>query len=352
MQSNNAPSKIGTPFASSGGKTTIPVQSQAGIEDGRASFTDGFPPLTRTPLSAGGVPPFGTDMNGILYSITLLQQWQSAGGLFMFDQSLSTTIGGYPKGAFLLKADASGFWQNLTENNTTNPDVGGAGWSSISTGGRATILATGNFIVPAGVTTIYITACGGGGGGGAGGGGSSSQYGSGGGGGGGGQFRIMSPYTVVPGQTLSISIGAAGSGGASSSGTGSAGGAGGSTSISNLNGGSTLVLSGGSGGGAGVSTGAGFAAGGQGGAGSPGGSYGGDSNGQQPTAAGGAGASTGLGGGGGNGRASTGAGLAGYAGSGYGSGGGGGGANYSLPSGSFNGGSGGNGAPGAVFLIW
>lgn len=120
------------PFANSGAKQPIPVDSQVGIEDGRASYTDGFPPLTRTPLAAGGKPPFGTDMNGILNAITAIQQWQSAGGMFMYDADLSASIGGYPKGAFILKADASGLWQSSVENNTSNPDTGGAGWSDFS----------------------------------------------------------------------------------------------------------------------------------------------------------------------------------------------------------------------------
>lgn len=41
----------------------------------------------RTPLVAGGVPPYGQDMTGILYTITIIQQWQSAGGSFKYDAS-------------------------------------------------------------------------------------------------------------------------------------------------------------------------------------------------------------------------------------------------------------------------
>lgn len=128
MQSSSQPVKISLPFAASGAKQPIPNQSQIGIEDGRASFSDGFPPLTRTQLSAGGVPPFGTDMNGILYSVTNIQQWQSAGGLFSFDATMATAIGGYPKGCLLVSADATKYWQSTVDNNTSNPDTGGAGW--------------------------------------------------------------------------------------------------------------------------------------------------------------------------------------------------------------------------------
>lgn len=131
MQSSNQPEKISLPFATSGQKQPIPVASQIGIEDGRASYSDGFPPLTRTPLAAGGVPPFGTDMNGILNAITLIQQWQSAGGMFTFDAAFAASIGGYAKGAMLVKADGSGYWRNNVENNVSNPDTGGADWAAI-----------------------------------------------------------------------------------------------------------------------------------------------------------------------------------------------------------------------------
>ena len=54
--------------------------SQVGVNPGFASLNDGFPPLTMTPIAAGGVPPFGQDMNGILNQITEVLQWQQAGG--------------------------------------------------------------------------------------------------------------------------------------------------------------------------------------------------------------------------------------------------------------------------------
>lgn len=128
MDSTSAPTKISLPFADSGAKNTIPVASQIGITNGAASYTDGFPPLTRTPIVAGGIPPFGVDMNGILNAITDIQQWQSAGSGFKYDSAFATAIGGYPKGARLTNAAATGEWFNTVENNATNPDTGGAGW--------------------------------------------------------------------------------------------------------------------------------------------------------------------------------------------------------------------------------
>ena len=145
MQSTNIPSKIPLPFANSAGssyKNTIPVASQIGITNGKASLTDGFPPLTFQAISSGGVPPFGADFNGILNEITAIQQWQEAGGFFPYDSTFSTAIGGYPKGAILQAANFGGLWTNTVENNTTNPDAGGAGWVSLSFEGSQAITVT------------------------------------------------------------------------------------------------------------------------------------------------------------------------------------------------------------------
>lgn len=128
MQASNAPTKSAVPFANSGTKNTIPVASQIGVTPGLASFTDGFPPLTMTPLAAGGVPPYGADFNGILNFLSAGTRWTQAGGAYVYDSAFSTAIGGYPKGAMLLKADQSGYWVSTADNNTSNPDTGGGGW--------------------------------------------------------------------------------------------------------------------------------------------------------------------------------------------------------------------------------
>jgi hypothetical protein len=128
MQLSNAPTKVTVPFANSGTKNAIPTASQIGVTPGAASYTDGFPPLTFTPLASGGVPPAGADFNGILNAITASVRWGMAGGLYAYDGTFSTAVGGYPRGAIVNSADATGAWRNLTDNNTTNPDSGGTGW--------------------------------------------------------------------------------------------------------------------------------------------------------------------------------------------------------------------------------
>lgn len=141
MQASNAPTKSAVPFANSGAKNTIPVSSQIGITPGLASFTDGFPPLTMTPLAAGGVPPYGQDFNGILNFLSAGVRWAQAGGLYPYDAAFSTAIGGYPRGAVLAAATGSGRWVNTVDNNTTNPDTGGANWISLGAGIASTAQA-------------------------------------------------------------------------------------------------------------------------------------------------------------------------------------------------------------------
>lgn len=129
MLLSNQPQKISTPFANTGSKNTIPVASiPTPSTAAAASFTDGFPPVNATNIVAGGIPPVIADMNGILNTITKLQQFQSAGGMYPYDATFSAAIGGYPQGAVVLAAGGVGSWQSMVDNNTNNPDAGGAGW--------------------------------------------------------------------------------------------------------------------------------------------------------------------------------------------------------------------------------
>lgn len=166
MQLSNIPSKLVLPFANGGSKNSIPVASQIGITPGAASLTDGFPPLTMTPVAAGGVPPSGLDMNGILYEISAIIRWANAGGGYSFDATFATdtNVNGYPKGARIMRADGLGYWFNTVENNVTDPesaDAAAAGWvPDFTTGAAAVAMASANVtLTPAqyGKPLIVIT---------------------------------------------------------------------------------------------------------------------------------------------------------------------------------------------------
>ena len=137
MLSSSTPSKLPLPFAGGGSalKNTIPEASQISITAGAASLTDGFPPLTMTPIAGGGVPPFGQDMNGILYAISSIARWMNAGGSYAFDSTFANdaNVNGYPNGAVIKRSDNTGFWLSTADNNTFNPDISSSFTATIST---------------------------------------------------------------------------------------------------------------------------------------------------------------------------------------------------------------------------
>lgn len=132
MQLANAPAQLTIPFAEAGNFNVLPVPSQQSITPGAASWTDGFPPLTMTAVNAGGIPPSGKDMNGLGNGLSTVLIYLNAGGAFPYNASFSTAIGGYPNGSQVLKANGNGYWRSVVDNNTTDPDTGGAGWVSVS----------------------------------------------------------------------------------------------------------------------------------------------------------------------------------------------------------------------------
>lgn len=155
------PSKILTPWATSGLKNTIP--QTANPVTGNAGYDQGFPAINMTAKEAGGIPPFGQDFNGIFFCITQILQYMQAGGLPTYSAAMSTAIGGYPLGAMLLKANGLGLWRNVSANNTSNPDSGGSGWVSESAGNyaNATVIAatsTTLTAVQAGQAFLFSTA--------------------------------------------------------------------------------------------------------------------------------------------------------------------------------------------------
>jgi hypothetical protein len=130
----SVPPKFPIPWANSATAPyirDIPEASQIGIQNGAASLTTGFPPLNFTPIGAGGVPPFGQDMNGILKQLSQWSRWYSAGGPIVYDSAFSAAIGGYPKGSVILRTNQANWVLSTADNNTSNPDIGGANWTPL-----------------------------------------------------------------------------------------------------------------------------------------------------------------------------------------------------------------------------
>jgi hypothetical protein len=123
----SAPTKITVPWASSGTYTTIPAA--ADNVQGRAGWDLGFPPINLTAKEAGGIPPFGQDMNGLGNAVSSALRWlEGVAGAYPYDSAFATAVGGYPAGALVWRTDGSGYWRNTVTANTTDPEAFGAGW--------------------------------------------------------------------------------------------------------------------------------------------------------------------------------------------------------------------------------
>lgn len=142
MKIVNTPTSLPVPFGAAADPTTItvvPVPSQRGITPGAASYEDGFPVETFLDPGAGGVAPRGVDFNGVLNALAQSTTWLQAGGQFGYNATFQTAIAGYPQGAIIQRSDLTGAWINLVDQNTSNPDTGGAGWAPY--GGSTTPLS-------------------------------------------------------------------------------------------------------------------------------------------------------------------------------------------------------------------
>lgn len=129
MQTGDVPAKSQRVFAQDATGTYKRTVPQTTADPAAASFSLGFPPNTFTDQSAGGTPPDGRDFNGLLNYLSGWARWVSAGAPIVYDTSFQSLIGGYPLGAMVKSAANQHVWYVSTvENNTSNPDAGGANW--------------------------------------------------------------------------------------------------------------------------------------------------------------------------------------------------------------------------------
>jgi hypothetical protein len=133
MKVDDFPAKVLRPWgwrADPGYIRPIPSASQIGVLDGAASWADGWPPKTMEPIAFGGFPPHGADHNGVLNNLS----GHIRVGHFLtplpFDPAFQTEIDGYPRGSLVLSSNIPGLvWESQIDDNLTDPDAGGAGWS-------------------------------------------------------------------------------------------------------------------------------------------------------------------------------------------------------------------------------
>ncbi|MFE0408888.1 hypothetical protein ACFW0S_08960 [Citrobacter freundii] len=126
MNRTDAPAKQAKPFGINGQREPLLPTTPAG--DNTASYELGFPPITMILKSAGGLPPKGQDMNQILYELSSLCRWFSAGTLNTYDSSFASSIGGYPNGSILISDDLAKIFVSIADSNINNPNVNNTGW--------------------------------------------------------------------------------------------------------------------------------------------------------------------------------------------------------------------------------
>ncbi|EAB5928846.1 tail fiber protein [Salmonella enterica subsp. enterica serovar Newport] len=133
MKLNDKPRQLAVPFASTGDKNNIPDKAtQQTKESGNAAYDSGFPPVTMTPISAGGIPPHGKDFNGLMHDITAAIRYVQAGGLYTYNADFAGAIGGYAKDAILAGVSTTAVWLNTIDDNLTDPEgTDSEGWVNL-----------------------------------------------------------------------------------------------------------------------------------------------------------------------------------------------------------------------------
>jgi len=129
MNNSTPPVKIYTAFAQNATAGYITAVPQTTAVPGAFSWSVGSGPETFIPPGSGGTAPLGDYFNGLMFQVTDNLRWVQAGGWFKYDATFATNIGGYPNQAIILKDDASGFYVSTVDNNTSNPNTGGANWT-------------------------------------------------------------------------------------------------------------------------------------------------------------------------------------------------------------------------------
>lgn len=143
------PDLILTPFGQNANPGTIneipetlspsdPVQS--------ASWNAGFPQVTMTPLSAGGIPPRGQDVNGALRAISRHVAFLGGGGQYKWSSAYVAKNGGYAIGDVIQANDGLNSYVSLVDANTIDfnsiPASIGTSWQLYSGSGLIQVQAT------------------------------------------------------------------------------------------------------------------------------------------------------------------------------------------------------------------
>lgn len=117
------PKLIITPFAENANPATIneiPETQRPGDPAQLATWSAGFPLVTMTYPAAGGLPPFGQDMNGVLNAISSHISFTGAGGQYKWSSDYVAAKGGYAKGSVVQSDDGLMAYVSTIDNNAIN----------------------------------------------------------------------------------------------------------------------------------------------------------------------------------------------------------------------------------------
>jgi hypothetical protein len=117
------PDLILIPFGKNATAGTIePIPETAGPGDGpqKATWNYGFPQVTMTPLAAGGIPPQGQDVNGVLNAISEHTVFVGGGGQYKWSTEYVAETGGYSIGDVIQADDGLNSYVSLVNTNTDN----------------------------------------------------------------------------------------------------------------------------------------------------------------------------------------------------------------------------------------
>jgi hypothetical protein len=132
------PTPISAPLAHNGTRNVIPEEATG---TNRASVSEGFPDMTMIAPADGGLPPWGQDVNGMLYMASDIKSFLQSGGFITFNQAECDAIGGYPQGAVVGYIDNNNIYyqvRSLIDDNTydfvAHPEyIDGEKWEKLQT---------------------------------------------------------------------------------------------------------------------------------------------------------------------------------------------------------------------------
>jgi hypothetical protein len=98
----------------------IPKTRGPGDEPQQATWDEGFPQVTMTPLAAGGIPPKGQDFNGVLKAISEHTVFTEHGGQYKWSSAYVAQSGGYSISDVVQADDGLNSYVSLVDSNTAN----------------------------------------------------------------------------------------------------------------------------------------------------------------------------------------------------------------------------------------